>query len=83
MGTRQNSHETANSHNRRLLHHWKILCIPYLLANPASIMMNSGGLSESPEKLHVAKEEGRPKFITINPLTPVDTFMCHNRIREI
>ena len=27
--------------------------------------MTSGGLSESPVKRHVAKEEGRPKFITI------------------
>ena len=32
MGTRQNSRETVNSRNRRLLHHWKLLCIPYLLA---------------------------------------------------
>ena len=32
MGARQNSRETANSRNRRLLHHWKILCIPYLPA---------------------------------------------------
>ena len=32
MGTRQNSRGTANSRNRRLLHHWKVLCIPYLPA---------------------------------------------------
>ena len=30
MGTGQNSHKAANSHNRRLLYHGKILCIPYL-----------------------------------------------------
>ncbi len=32
MSTRQNSHVTANSRNRRLMHHWNILCIPYLPA---------------------------------------------------
>ena len=31
-GMRQNSRETANSCNRRLLHYWNILCIPYLPA---------------------------------------------------
>ena len=80
MGTRQNAHETANSHNRRLLHHLKILCIPYLLANPASIMMTSGGLQRVQRSGNLAKEEGRPKFITIKltrySMMPKNTECC-------
>ena len=40
-------------------------------------MMTLGGLSESPVKRHVAKEEGRPKFIiTESSVTWKNTECC-------